>query len=234
MDLIKALKEKVKPELNHIYTDHPFMTKSGRDAGWFCREHALHLYCLAVLLGKKSKICTGDYILLRPGVDPLQCIGDTSDHAWCRVSGEAPVDVSITVKFLYPDLKDISLIFADQEELASPFRVHYLVNVTDQEFSELMKADELMIAYNEKQALTFNVPELLDEPFQFLHKPPSNMPTFPEIHGRDVFQAITYHCYRMITEGVKPLCTYRNPTDTVKEIMRFNPEARQRISELLI
>jgi len=233
MDLIKALMEKVKPELNHIYTERPMITQSGYDAGWFCREHALHLYCLAILLGENSEICTGDYILYRPGGDSLHCIGDTSDHAWCKISGKAPVDVSITVKYIYPDLKDISLIYADQIKLTNPFKVRYFVKAIDQEFSKLMKAEELMIGYNEKETFNFNVLELLSEPFQFLHRPPQGMPTFPEIHGKDVFYAITYHCYRMVTDGVKPLCTYRNPANTVKGIMKFNPEAKQQILELL-
>ena len=233
MDFITALKEKVKPELNHIYTERPLITHKGRDAGWFCREHTLHLYSLAVLLGRESEICTGDYVLRRQGGDSFHCIGDASDHAWCRISGEVPVDVSLTVKYLYPDLNDLSLVYADQTELAEPFIVKYFVNATNQEFGELIRADELVIGYNEKQTQTYSVSDLLNKPFQFLHRPPPGFPTFPEIHGTDVFHAITYHCYKMVKEDVKPLCTYRSPNDTVKGIMKFNKDAKQRISELL-
>ncbi len=49
MDLTYILATKIKPELNHIYTERPFLTRSGWDLGWFCRENALHLYGLAVL-----------------------------------------------------------------------------------------------------------------------------------------------------------------------------------------
>jgi hypothetical protein len=45
MDLLTAL-IKIKPELNHIYTDPPLWTPTGRDLGWYCREHALHVYSL--------------------------------------------------------------------------------------------------------------------------------------------------------------------------------------------
>ena len=110
----------------------------------------------------------------------------------------------------------------------------YFVNATNQDFGELLQVSELLIGYNERQTQSYNVPDLLEEPFQFLHRPSPGSPTFPEIYGTDVFHAITYHCYRMFADDVKPLCTYRSPDDTVKGIMKFNPDAKQRISDLSV
>ena len=51
--------QKVKPELNHIYTEHPKHTVTGLDCGWYCREHALHLYVLGLLLKKSPRFTWG-------------------------------------------------------------------------------------------------------------------------------------------------------------------------------
>ena len=97
MDFVNGLIEKVKPELNHIYTEKPFVTAGGGDFGWFCREHALHLYGVATLLGKNAEICVGDVLLRRPQGDSFYSIGATSGHAWCCIDELAPVDVSLTI-----------------------------------------------------------------------------------------------------------------------------------------
>lgn len=173
--------------------------------GWFCREHTLHLYGLAKLLGRNVEICVGDYMLRRHQGDSFTSIGDTSDHAWCSIDGMAPVDVSLTVKHIYPDLPDVRLIYGEGSDLSAPFCVRSLVNEPDDVFSRLLEADDLLIGYNEKNRCHYDLLELLTNPFQFLYRPPPGIPTFPEIHGDDVFFAITYHCYRLLTEDIKPL-----------------------------
>ncbi len=40
-------------------------------------------------------------------------------------------------------------------------------------------------------------------------------------------------CYRLAIEDIKPLCRYRSPKDTVKGIMKFNPNAKELIEKLL-
>ena len=233
MKLIETLVTKVKPELNHIYTEMPFLVHGGRDMGWFCREHALHLYGLAVLMHKQANIITGDYILRLPGRDFFRSVGDESDHAWCRIDDCIPVDVSITVKHVYPDVPDISLVYGDHSDMCEPFEVKYYINEPDDAFLELGQYDKPLVAYNEKNRHRYSVSDLLADPFQFLHKPPPGSRTFLEIHGPEVFFAITYHCYRLATEDIKPFCRYRNPSDTVKGIMKFNPNAKNLIQKLL-
>ena len=232
MDVIKALL-KVKPELNHIYTERPFNAHTGSDLGWFCREHALHIYGLAKLLNLQANICLGDFVLRRPGGESFTSLGDKSDHAWCTISNASPVDVSFTVKYIYTDIKDISLIYSDNHDLSSPFNVHHLINIDDEKFDKLQDSDELLIAYNEKSKIEINVIDLFENPFQFLHMPSPGMSTFPKIFGDDVFYAITVHCYKIIMEDISPLYSYRNPKETVKGIMKFNPDAKERFLRLL-
>jgi hypothetical protein len=126
--------EKVKPELNHIYTEKPFVMTGGGDFGWFCREHALHLYGVATLLGKNAEICVGDVLLRLPQGNSFHSIGVPSGHAWCCIDELAPVDVSLTLKYIYPDLSDVRLIYGERSDLAASFHLQYLVNESAEVF----------------------------------------------------------------------------------------------------
>lgn len=233
MDLIEILKSKVKPELNHIYTERPIDILGGEDLGWFCREHALHIYGLAVLLNKPAAICTGDYILRRPGGDSFHSVGAAADHAWCRIDDIAPVDVSFTIKHIYTDLRDASLVYGDHPKLIEPFQLKYGVDLPNDVFFKFTRHAKPLIAYNEKGSVQEDLLGLMNNPFRFLREPPSGFPTFPEIHGSDVFYAITYHCYRLATEDIKPLSRYMSPSDTVKRILKFNPDAKYLMRQMM-
>lgn len=234
MQFTEILSQMVKPELNHIYTEPPQRTNHGLDCGWYCREHALHLYGLAVLMRKDAEICLGDFILRRPGWESFHSVGDASNHAWCRIDKCSPVDVSMTVKHIYPDIPDVSLIYGNRSDLGSGFIVDCRSETPDHEFLELANTDKWLIAYNEKCRLRHPLTKLLSEPFQFLHRPPPSNPIFQEIFGRDVFYAITYHCYRLAMGELKPLCRYRDPRSTVTtQIVKYNPHARKSIEALL-
>ena len=233
MEFVDILYRKVKPELNHIYTEKPLVASGGLDCGWYCREHALHLYALAVLMRKHAEICLGDYLLRRPLQDSYCSVGDASDHAWCRIDGCSPVDVSVTVKYLYPDIPDIGLVFGNRPDLATGFVLEYCLDITDSEFMHFWTRDSLTIAYNEKSKRQYGLLDLLADPFQFLHRPPPGSAAFPEIFGADVFYAITLHCYRLATEQIRPLYRYRDPKSTVRQIMKYNPAAREAIERLL-
>ena len=227
------LYQKVKPELNHIYTERPFRAPGGLDCGWYCREHALHLYGLAILLGKSAEICLGDFILHRPHGDSYHSVGEAVDHAWCRLDGCSPVDVSMTVKYIYRDLSDIDIVYGTRPGLDKGFAIEYCSDISDMKFTRFLTRDSLTIAYNEKERHKDPLLNLLSAPFQFLHTPPPDNPTFPEIFGADVFYAITYHCYRLATEQLKPIYRYRDPMSTVRQIMKYNPNAQDAIERLL-
>ena len=232
---IKKLIKKVKPELNHIYTEKPFMTQQCLDLGLFCREHALHLYGLAVLLGMDAEICTGDHILFHPDRDRVMfsTVDGSSDHAWCRIADNVPVDVSFTIKYLYKDIKDILLLHAGHPELYQPFTLIYFSNETDANFKRIIERNEPLVGYNEKSHEQYDLLALLKDPFQFLLRPPLGTPSLIDMFGNDVFFSITYHCYRLVTEEINPLFTYRDPKSTIKGILKFNKNAKKEIINLL-
>ena len=234
MNFPDVISQRVKPELNHIYTERPTRQSGGLDCGWYCREHALHLYCLATLMGKTSEICLGDFVLHRPGGDSYHSVGDDSDHAWCRIDDCAIVDASMTVRHLYPDIPDIALVYGNRPDLAPGFVIDYRVNAPDEQFRHLVGTDRRVIGYNEKRRLGYSATELLSDPFRFLFRPPPGRPTMQEIYGADVFYAITHHCYRLVVERTKPLHHYRDPKGTVAQILKYNPNAKDSIEALLV
>ena len=233
MDFVTILSTKIKPELNHIYTEPPL--QNIRDLGWYCREHTLHLYGLACLMHKRAEICLGDYILRRPGGDSFHSVGDSADHAWCFIDDCTPVDVSLTVKHIYPDIPDIALVYGDRSDLTEGFEIKHRVDATDDEFMKLTHHTAPLIAYNEKSRLNDSLLDLLSDPFRFLFKPPGSFPTFPDIFGAEVFYAITYHCYLLATGELKPLCRYMNDCHrTVTKIMERNPNAKNDIESIVV
>ncbi|MDE0164333.1 MAG: hypothetical protein OXL36_04460 [Bryobacterales bacterium] len=234
MNFPDILAKKVRPELNHIYTEPPKWTSTGLDCGWYCREHALHLYALASIMRRPAEICLGDYILRSPNNDTFHSVGDESGHAWCRIEDCELVDVSMTVKYIYPDIQNVDLVYKNRPDLAKQFTIESHANMPDDQFMKLANSNSRLIAYNERERLSPAPSELLSNPFEFLHRPPPGSPTFLEIFGADVFYAITYHCFRLITEEIRPLYLHRDPTSTVHQIMKYNPNAKDVIEHLLL
>lgn len=151
MDFTEILSKKVKPELNHIYTKRPgFSPLGGRDLGWFCREHALHLYGLARLLKEQADICLGDFILYHPEHDSYHSVGDTRDHAWCSIGHCTPIDIRLTVRHIYPKIPDVTLIHGSHQDLIADFDLQYHINAPDKEFLNCALRTAPLIAYNEK------------------------------------------------------------------------------------
>ena len=233
MDFVTILSTKIKPELNHIYTEPPIQKFC--DLGWFCREHALHLYGLACLMHKRAEICLGDYILRRPGGDSFRSVGDSADHAWCCIDDCTPVDVSLTVKHIYRDIPDIALVYGDRSDLTEGFEIKHHFDATDDEFMKLIDHTAPLIAYNEKSRVNDSLLDLLSDPFKFLFRPPGLAPTFPDLFGAEVFYAITYHCYLLATREFRPLCLYMDDwRRTVNKIVERNPNAKNAIENIVV
>ncbi len=225
MKICEALRRSVRLELNHIYTERPFETPTGTDMGWFCREHALHVTALAELLGESAQLCRGDIIVRIPGKIKVYTMGSGDDHAWCRVNGKAPVDASMTLRYLVPDETDVLAVCPDCPEVLGGFILRYEQKLDEESFARLKRSPERLIAYNEKRILTTNILEVLADPFSFLH--PQRGSSFPEQYGPDVFFAITQHLFKLALGDCKPLRTYRTPKAAVRAIVRHNPTARE-------
>jgi hypothetical protein len=97
MNILSTLR-KLQPELNHIYTTPPFQGAGYFDCGWFCREHAFHVYVICSFLRISCKIVRGQFLVKVPGLPALCSWKSGADHDWCRVKDHTPVDLSMTFK----------------------------------------------------------------------------------------------------------------------------------------
>lgn len=241
---------RLKPELNHLYFRAPRDTDGtgASDLGWFCREHALHLHCIARLLGHSSQLCEGDFIiqcLPRPG-ETMQVvsIGESRPHAWCIVDGLQPVDISPSVRLLTGGFtapgNDVPAIIGppDSTTAAAPYLIRYVVNLPDDDFRALCpdttdatypaEIDERAAAlcYNQKKIGDYNPIELLADPYQVVCRPPLGVRTFTQIHGPDVFFALTAHLLQVATGQAKGFSPYRDPDSALTALLKRHPRAR--------
>ena len=113
------------------------------------------------------------------------------------------------------------------------FKIKHYVDKPNNEFLKFAQYTAPLIAYNEKRRVNDSLLDLLSDPFKFLFRPRPGLPTFQETHGADVFYAITYHCYLLATEEIRPLYRYMEPQRTVSKIMERNPNAKSTIESML-
>lgn len=245
---------RLKPELNHLYYRDPRESRSGSsrageensDLGWFCREHALHLHCLALLLGHQSEVCQGDFIIQatpRPG-DPVQIVsvGETLSHAWCVIDGIEPVDVSPSVRKLAGGFtaagNEIPALIGPPPSSAG-FTVRCESSLSDADFRatcpplDAANAAQAtpVFCYNRKKTDRFDPISLLSDPYQLLCRPALGMRTFTAIHGADVFFAITAHLLQVATGQVKGFAPYREPDNALTAILKRHTQARKEIEQ---
>lgn len=221
----------VRAELNHIYTERPHFVHGGGDMGWFCREHALHAFALAHLLGHEAEVIVGDYALSLPDGRIFTCVGDDSDHAWCMIDDVSPVDASVSTRYLSAG-PEIGLVYGVQPT-SGGYSVSRHPAGQGPAAIEAVAEHRPAIGYVENLTIPLDPVTSLDSPFDFLFPPAPGCPRFTDIHGADVFFQITWHCYRLAIGDTKPMHPHRSPEQTVRGAVKFNPDARARINEKL-
>lgn len=233
MKICEVLTKSVRSELNDAYTERPFQTPEGLDIGWFCREHALHVAALSEILGGTAHICCGDVMVIVPGTIVISTVGSGSDHAWCQVDDLVPVDASVTLQFFDTGRRDVDVVCPDCPQYLAGFDLQYHVNVPDDAFVAAARTGKPVIAYNQKTVLRFDYADLLANPFSFLHPMPAGVRSFQQIHGTDVYFAVTAHLYDLASEKTRPLSPYRDPTSAVRAMVKRYPDARMKLCALL-
>lgn len=232
MNILDELRDKVKPELNHLYAEPPRQMSDGSwEGGWFCREHALHLFVLARLAGLPSEILLGDYLVTIPDGTSTSSLNDVKDHAWCSIGDTVPVDISLTLKFMFPTAPQVAIVFG--ESATSPYEVRYYRNMEPEAVWEVCSGVSTLIAYRESEAFPAEPVDLLQHPFQFLYAPPAGFPKLTATYGEDFFFQVTQHCHKLLTGQAKPLYGYRDPRSACRAIVSRNPDARATITEAL-
>lgn len=199
MSVLKTLRERVAPELNHLYTTPPGERPGGVDFGWHGREHALHTFFVARLFGAEAEVALGDFAVISRFVPPLTSMGSDQDHAWCVVNGVAPIDLSLT--FLhYGNVPQLHAPIVG-EGRNGDWHIEYAEDESALDESVQERND---ILYIEKSIETSTAEQLLENPFLFLAAPrPDDATSWPARFGASIYAKISLHCFRCSTGEAK-------------------------------
>jgi hypothetical protein len=231
MDLEQILKEKIKPELNHLYTARPFRIDGRWDHGWFSREHAFHCFFLCRLLKMHCEIRLGDLSVHDAGGGIVaSTFNSPTDHAWVMVNDVCPVDLSLNFQHYATALPPLDSVFGHG------VRGHYLVTYTQADASLVEDTQQLLglyrIRYVEKTTIGLSAEDLLQDPYRFLV--PSRHHSLTAEFGRDILDRVTLHLYRVAIGEIKPLSPYLKPAARAfQKIQANNPHATDKIRERL-
>lgn len=223
----------VRNELNHILTENPFVTQTGGDFGWFCREHAFVTALLLCSMGYSAQICRGDIVVKTLAGGGLSTFGLDADHAWCVIDCVKPIDLRMTLRYLNLNCDDVQMVCGSCADLLSGFELHYFENIDDAEFRLAVDATGHAILYNEKLRLAESIKEIADDPFSFLIRPPIGTHTLLDSFGENVFYAITAHLLKLIRGEAKPLYPQRSAKQAIQTMVKWNPEAKAQIEATL-
>ena len=225
MSVLKTLRERVAPELNHLYTVPPTEAGGRLEFGWRSREHALHAFFVARLFGAEADIVCGDLAVMSRFMPPLTTLGSGDDHAWCRVNGVAPIDLSLT--FLH---------YGNVPQLHAPivgegpngdWHVEYAEDESALDESVQQRNDLL---YIEKTIAAAGEEQLLANPFLLLAPPkPDDTTSWHARHGPGIYAKITAHCFGCASGRAKSVRQRLNPADAVAWIAENYPDAEERI-----
>ena len=216
-----------KAALNHLYTVPPrHFSDGGWDAGWFCREHALHVCALAEMLGHRAELCGGELVLDLPADSyRLAMVSTGADHFWCKVDGLAPIDASLTLRLLDDITQpDVALIAPDCPEQRSGIELRYTHRMGIDNIARRMNGNAgPLLHYNLQSAHRPNYGALLDAPYSFLIR---SSPTLLDLFGADVFFAITAYLYRLGCAEVEAIDPTLHWTEAMRRVVQEHADAR--------
>jgi len=230
-DLKIRLIEAIKPDLNMIYTEKPFDAFGGVDYGWFCREHSLHVYILARLLGFNSEII-GGYIQIRYDNVCKATPRSDSSHFWCSVGNIVPVDVSLSLKY-FKDLPDVDIIYGKDITTIKPYDINYIESADSTICNNTIIVENALINYYPQSTISIMPKQLITNPYMFLLLPSEGRPKYTDTHGDDIFNMITMHCYKLATDQAKPLSVYCDYNEALRKIKQWNANAGKELIKRL-
>jgi len=230
MKIVDLLKDQIKPELNKLYSEAP----SGGEWGWFCREHAFHLYSLSKMLGLSAEIKRGDLFGRSTGKAEecgtiISSFRDYSDHAWCKIGDVVPVDLSANFEY-FPDFPWVDIVFGEGQ--VGKYTVCYAL---DDKTHDTQKGDTCAgacLLYVERQTLDPSVEELLGNPYLLLRQPPKD--GLDVVFGKDIFNKVTLHLYELAMGRAERLTrSSRGPSHVLPVIRKRYDDATNEIVKVI-
>jgi hypothetical protein len=229
VNIIATLRQKIAPELNHLYTVPPFTAvDGGSDCGWYCREHALHVLFVASLFGATCDVRHGDFLVCAPPHILVTSIDSGAGHTWCSVNGVTPVDLSITFRFFGPGPQLLAPVSGRGRN--GPYTIVYSDN------DEAARACQQpgTLHYVEREVHQLSLRDLVSDPYGLIYAPiVDDAQSWHRIYGPQIYAKISLHCYRIATRQVKPLHRSLNPIEAARWISEHYPNASNDLSALL-
>lgn len=229
MSVLKALRQRIAPELNFLFTDPPVERDGAIDCGWHGFEHAYQAYFVARMFGAAAELRRGDFAVISSLVPPLTTLEREPKHAWCTVGGVTPVDLSATFSHFggVPQLHAA----VTGEGPNGDWQVRYAEDEAILDGS-LESGNELL--YIERSVCTESEAELLENPFLFLPAPAADDDKAWSVrYGADVHAKIALHCFRCATSGSRSIRNRPTRDDAVAWIAGNHPDAAEEILKLI-
>jgi hypothetical protein len=227
MSVLKALRQRVAPELNFLLTDDPAERAGAIDCGWRPHLHAYHAFLVARMFGAAAELRTGDIAVISGALPPITTLDREPKHAWCAVGGVTPVDLAATFAR-----------FPQAPQLRSPvtgegpngdWQVRYAEDesILDQ---NIEGANELL--YIARSPAFNDAVQLLDEPGRFI--PAAEEPEgWVARHGVGVHAAVALHGFRCAGSGGRSVRNQASRDEAVAAIVARYPDARAEILRLI-
>jgi hypothetical protein len=229
MNLERVFRDKIKPELNFLYTEPLSDREGGGDFGWFCKEHAYHGLLVAKALGCKAEIRRGHiFIVTRSGTGILSSFGEDRDHVWLSVNEVWPVDLSLTLKYIAPQLAPVDLVYGQGPR--GEYQIRYAVGEAEE--PEAQPSAFHTLHYAELGVLPHPAESLLENPVLLLDRPERGGLT--EELGQEIFAQVTLHLVRVAKGEINPQVGYaKDAIQAFKRIKDRNPDARQKVKQMM-
>lgn len=227
--ILKALRQRVAPELNALFTIPPAETPVGWDCGWRGHEHALQAFIVARMFGSSASLCTGDFAVLSRALPPLTTLEQEAKHAWCIVGELAPVDLSMT----FASFGNVPQLHAaiTGEGPNGDWRISY--GTDDSLLDEGMEGGN-EILFIERQAHPHSAEALLENPGLFLPAAPAlGGKSLAEQYGADIHARIALHCYRCAAGGGRSIRSRETREEAFAWIAETYPDAKAEVATLL-
>jgi hypothetical protein len=230
MNVLKALRQIVAPELNFLYTVPPASRPDGGfEPGWSSREHALHTFFVARLLGATAELRSGDFAVLSRTVPPLTSLGTPERHAWCAVQDTVPVDLGMTFA-LFPQAPQLKAPVAGEGENGG-WQIRYARDETV--LDENLQAEHEII-FIERAVLDHTPAALLDDPFRFLPAPKiGERGRWHAFFGPDFYAKVSLHCFRCVQDETASVQKRFTRAQAASWIATNYPAPEARIREAL-
>lgn len=225
MSVLKALRQRIAPELNFLLTLPPVETPLGWDCGWRGPEHAWHAFFVARMFGSPATLCTGDFALLSQFVPPLSTLDRETKHAWCTVGDIAPVDLSLT--FAYFDRVPPLHSPITGEGLNGEWTVRY---AEDDSILDGNVESGNEILFIERSVVADSAETLLHDPSRFLPPVPrGSAEDWAALHGPDIHAKIALHCFRCANGDGRSIRNRATRAEAIAWIAENHPEPQAEI-----